>query len=144
MPSLALRFSWRKSADLLRYAAFAGMFGIGVAACDQEEGERCEIDSDCASGLRCELTAGNGICRPINSSNTNPDGAAPDAMTSRPDTAVDMREAGGEVRIDSAADVPDAAADVPVQVDTPADTGVDVSAPDVSSDTSDGRVDQAG
>jgi len=34
------------------------------AACGQNEGGRCQIDSDCASGLECkDGTSGNGVCR---------------------------------------------------------------------------------
>jgi hypothetical protein len=149
MPSLAQRFSWKKSADLLRYAAFAGTFGIGVLACDQKEGERCEIESDCESGLVCEVTAGNGICRQRNSGAT-PDGGTslPDAFVGTPDTAVDLRgvDTGADGR--DASDAPDAGRDVPVPVDVPADLPVDVSgdvgAPDATPDTGDARPDQAG
>jgi hypothetical protein len=34
------------------------------AACGQNEGGRCQINSDCASGLECkDGTSGNGVCR---------------------------------------------------------------------------------
>jgi hypothetical protein len=34
-------------------------------ACGQNEGGRCQIDSDCASGLKCTNgTTGNGTCGP--------------------------------------------------------------------------------
>ena len=39
------------------------------AGCSQEEGERCEVDKDCAEGLVCTLTTqtstqNNRVCRP--------------------------------------------------------------------------------
>jgi hypothetical protein len=40
------------------------------AACGQNEGGRCQINSDCASGLTCRSdTSGNGVC-------SNPNAAA--------------------------------------------------------------------
>jgi len=33
----------------------------GVASCKQGEGERCQIQSDCAEGLTCNV--GEGVCR---------------------------------------------------------------------------------
>ena len=34
------------------------------AACGQNEGGRCQVDSDCGSGLTCkDGTSGNGTCR---------------------------------------------------------------------------------
>ena len=31
-------------------------------ACGQNEGGRCQVNSDCASGLKCNSTTGNGQC----------------------------------------------------------------------------------
>jgi hypothetical protein len=47
---------------------FAGAL-VFCAGCSQGEGDRCEILSDCASGLTCAYTGSphNGVCRPISS-----------------------------------------------------------------------------
>ena len=38
-----------------------------ASGCGADEGSRCQIDSDCASGLICENRAtGNGTCKPSN------------------------------------------------------------------------------
>jgi hypothetical protein len=44
---------------LLGLAAVLFLF----AACGQNEGGRCQINSDCASGLTCSDTGGNGVCQ---------------------------------------------------------------------------------
>jgi hypothetical protein len=58
---------------------------LGVAAslffatgCDQGEGDRCQIDSDCASGLRCsDGQTGNGTCvSSVSPPTTTVDGSA--------------------------------------------------------------------
>ena len=36
---------------------------LSFAACGQGEGGRCQINSDCSSGLECSDTSGNGVCR---------------------------------------------------------------------------------
>lgn len=42
------------------------------AACGQNEGGRCQVDSDCGSGLTCKNgTSGNGTCRYPASANTD-------------------------------------------------------------------------
>jgi hypothetical protein len=55
---------------LLGAALFSGLLVLG--ACKQMEGERCQIDDDCADGLYCELSgntrAVGGYCK----SNTAP------------------------------------------------------------------------
>jgi hypothetical protein len=155
MSSLAPHLSWKKPANLLRYAVFAGIFGLGVASCDQTEGERCEIDSDCSSDLMCQITAGNGICRARGSSNTGgTDGSTtPDAVVGLPDSGVDTRvvvepgvdSGAGDAGVDAAVGAPDA-------VDVPPEARPDSSAPDATPDATpgatidgaDGRVDQAG
>ena len=43
------------------------VFLLFSAACGQNEGGRCQVNSDCASGLVCkEGTTGNGTCGPQN------------------------------------------------------------------------------
>ena len=47
-----------------------------LAACGQNEGGRCQVDSDCGSGLVCNSPVnGNGICK------RNVDTPGPDAAT---------------------------------------------------------------
>lgn len=41
------------------------------AACGQNEGGRCQVNSDCASGLTCSDNSGNGVCRNPNVVVTN-------------------------------------------------------------------------
>ena len=60
--------------------AFVLAIGIWVAACKQDEGDRCQVDADCASGLvcnqatqSCAKTSGGGIDA------TTPDGPPADA-----------------------------------------------------------------
>jgi hypothetical protein len=52
-------------------AALSGLLMIG--GCKQMEGERCQIDDDCASGLYCELSgntrAVGGYCKSTTSTN---------------------------------------------------------------------------
>jgi hypothetical protein len=51
-----------------------------LAACGQNEGGRCQVTSDCGSGLVCRDSPINGICRPSGYQST-PD-AAPNDDTS--------------------------------------------------------------
>lgn len=60
-----------------------------LAACGQNEGGRCQIDSDCASGLECSDTSGNGTCRKKGSVVTSD--AAPDmSVAAVPEVGPDM------------------------------------------------------
>jgi len=50
-----------------------------ASGCGQSEGERCQVDSDCASGLKCsEGSTGNGTCK------------QPSAVVSSKDAAVSL------------------------------------------------------
>ena len=83
--------------------ALAGTLVLG-AGCSQGEGDRCEIDSDCASGLVCADTGSrhNGICRrPGSGGSTGQDAA------------------GSGVVADAASDGPAVAADAATGVDAP-------------------------
>jgi hypothetical protein len=42
----------------LRLVVVVCSLAIGIVACKQDEGERCEVDTDCSSGLTCQ----NFIC----------------------------------------------------------------------------------
>jgi hypothetical protein len=97
------------SVALLTLAAFAG--------CSQGVGDRCEIDSDCESGLFCsgstgaQSMGGMGTCQPIGSGI-----APPPPVDAGPDTGVDVAPAS-DGAADSATDTApavDGAADVSV------------------------------
>jgi hypothetical protein len=73
--------------------------GLGIlasfslaAGCSQGEGERCQITSDCASGLVCDAagSTGNGVCRKTTTTGKNDAATEPspgqDASVSTPDT----------------------------------------------------------
>ena len=53
------------------------------ASCGQNEGGRCQINSDCASGLKCDSTTGNGKC--VSSSAVLPTNDAAPKNDSAPD-----------------------------------------------------------
>ncbi len=95
--------------------AFAGTLGF-CAGCSQGEGDRCEVLSDCASGLVCSFTTGsphNGTCKPT--SNPGPGGnpgqdaagggSAVDAATDGPALVEDATIDDLAVATDSAAGV---------------------------------------
>jgi hypothetical protein len=66
------------------------------AACGQNEGGRCQVNSDCGSGLECKgIAYGNGVCRPI--------GYTPDAAT----TADTSNDAPSSSSLDLGPDTPD-------------------------------------
>ena len=100
--------------------ALAGTLVL-CAGCSQGEGDRCEIDSDCSSGLVCSPTGSphNGVCRPTSSpgsgGSTGQDAAGP---VSTPDAASD----GPAVAADTASD------DTPVAADSGVDTALDAGA----------------
>jgi hypothetical protein len=61
--------------------ALASLALGGIASCSQGEGERCQVDDDCAAGLRCNL--GEGVCR----SNASDDDDIP--VVPPPDAPID-------------------------------------------------------
>jgi len=64
-------------------------------ACGQNEGGRCQIDSDCASGLKCRDTSGNGVCE--NPASVGTTAAAPDAsVASGPEVGTDIESHDSE------------------------------------------------
>lgn len=80
----------------------AGGFAAGVATCKQDEGDRCQVDTDCAQGLvcnrvtsTCQTSAGGGPDGSI-----RPDAAGP-AIDARP---VDARPP--DARVDASIDAP--------------------------------------
>jgi hypothetical protein len=98
--------------------ALVGTFVLGVG-CSQGEGDRCQIDSDCNSGLVCRGGPKNGICQPSTipgtGGSTGQDAAGP-ASTS-----------------DAASDVPMATSDAASDVTVGGDTAPDAEAADDSS-----------
>ena len=99
--------------------ALAGSLLLFVG-CSQGEGDRCQINSDCASGLFCEPTGspGNGICQnsnPGTGGSTGQDAAGPlvkpDASSDVPTVAADAADAGGESALDAEAAADSSASD---------------------------------
>jgi hypothetical protein len=84
-----------------------------ASGCGQSEGERCQIDSDCASGLKClEGSSGNGTCTPNSTAGTTNDASLKqDALvTSGPEvTPIDDAQAPIDVTSDVTSVLPDAA-----------------------------------
>jgi hypothetical protein len=73
-----------------------------LLGCSQGEGDRCEINSDCASGLFCSPTGSphNGVCKPsVTGGSPSQDAAAPVAT---PDAASDVPN----IAADASADAP--------------------------------------
>ena len=79
--------------------------GLG---CAQGEGERCQIDSDCKSGLTCQnlgssLYSGNGVCTSTSGKSTGDASVKLDTSTSvRPDSAIQadaLSRDGGDARV---------------------------------------------
>jgi hypothetical protein len=102
-------------------AVLAPLAGLG---CGQGEGDRCEIDSDCAGSRTCVLNRGrtDGVCR-SQVSNRQPDAApAPDRVN--PDVSIDRPvDSGGVDRSPDASS--DSAADGPGQLDAGDDGSID-------------------
>ncbi|HTJ41402.1 MAG TPA: hypothetical protein VL463_04875 [Kofleriaceae bacterium] len=66
----------RRLAYVLVPLALLGVSAGLIAGCKQKEGERCETNDDCDTGLVCN--EGNGVCQPANA--TGPDAQfTPDA-----------------------------------------------------------------
>jgi hypothetical protein len=126
--------------------AFVSLLASG---CKQSSGDRCEIDSDCADGLHCDIGTSaslhDGVCTNMMGVATPPDAAAPDASVTPdlapPDTL--FADGAADSAVDSAG--PDAAVDTGTDAAdasiTPPDTAVDVTPdrkPDVTPDTAAG------
>jgi hypothetical protein len=92
--------------------ALAGSLVL-FAGCSQGEGDRCQINSDCASGLFCAPTGspGNGICQnsnPGTGGSTGQDAAGPlvtpDASNDVPTVAADAADGESTLDAEAAAD----------------------------------------
>jgi hypothetical protein len=70
-------------------SAIALLFAGG---CGQSEGERCQVNSDCASGLTCfEGSTGNGLCKSGSGTTLNDAAAGVDApVSSGPETQAEI------------------------------------------------------
>jgi hypothetical protein len=117
-------------------SAIALLFATG---CGRSAGERCQVKSDCASGLICEIknSTGNGICT-SNTGSSLPDAATgPDApLSSGPEVqAEDVQVEDAQVQIDAQQSPADAQASVDAEaVKTPdAAVRLDGTAVDLSS-----------
>jgi hypothetical protein len=99
-------------------AGFLALFSLLVPACKQGSGERCEIDSDCSSGLTCQM----------NSTNTSQHDGVCGNTTALPAVDAAVVDAASPVDVPPADLAPD------VSSETGPDTGPDTT-PDVSPDT---------
>jgi hypothetical protein len=79
---------WRRRSPARTAAAGAALClatALLVIACSQGEGDRCEVDSDCAAGLRCDQPqGGNGQCRPAGTNTPRLDAAPTSDLAPRP------------------------------------------------------------
>ncbi len=108
-----------------RFVPYSWIFGLATVlwlapGCGQNEGGRCQVTSDCASGLSCEGgQTGNGVCRPRgfvgNADATVSDVPADQAAASgpedgAPEVAVEVEpavDAEPEASVGDAASAPD-------------------------------------
>jgi hypothetical protein len=71
--------------------ALTALAALGIASCKQGEGERCQVDDDCAAGLTCNQ--GEGVCRSVSSDNQPIDAQPPKlldaAIDAPPDAPID-------------------------------------------------------
>jgi hypothetical protein len=72
---------------------------VSFAGCGQNEGGRCQVTSDCASGLVCDSNTGNGRCR--SQSSVAPGSDAASARDEAEDQPVVSGPEVGEVGIDA-------------------------------------------
>lgn len=61
-------------AAMMKLFVMLGLVGLGLSGCKQGSGSRCQVHSDCATGLLCVLPAnGNcvtgGVCEPASTAN---------------------------------------------------------------------------
>ena len=85
---------------------------LSAAGCKQGEGDRCEQDSDCQSGLVCrDIIMGSGACRSPNAAPTSGTGG----------TTVTTGTGGSGVAVDAEADTATSDAPVDALTDAPVD-----------------------
>jgi len=85
-----------------------------LPSCEQGEGDRCELDDDCASGLRCDKPAlsNDGVCRAEGLPSSFQDANAPIVRVFDAATPVEDASSEDAESVDGAFDA---------EVDTPAD-----------------------
>ena len=67
------------------------------AACGQNEGGRCQINSDCGSGLTCQNgSSGNGQCVSSSTVVTNNDAASDMSVAAGPEVGIDAESLDSE------------------------------------------------
>lgn len=119
------------------------IFGLAAAfgACSQSEGGRCQVNSDCASGLECRSASdiGNGRCERPGAVSPGPDAAPPaDASVTNRDLGLDSpsshdsqdaQDSPSSLDVQDARDSVDASADSAASADgaTPNRDGAPVS-----------------
>lgn len=84
-----------------------------AGGCGQTEGERCQIDSDCADGLVCTgdgKSQGNGICKSSSSAAAGGRDAAADVSAAQSDVFVEPQPDADSAADDSFTPAPDAGA----------------------------------
>jgi len=85
---------------------------LSAAGCKQGEGDRCEQDSDCQSGLVCrDIIMGSGACRSPNATPTSGTGG----------TTVATGTGGSDGAVDAEADATSDTATSDALVDAPVD-----------------------
>jgi hypothetical protein len=100
----------KRTSSWLRAGLLSLVLGLGaglLAACGQSEGERCEVDSDCKSGLQClgRPSSPNKVCRPEDFIPPNEDAGTDVAP------AADAEERRDVAPADTAPPTPDVAPD---------------------------------
>ncbi len=84
-----------------------------AGGCGQSEGERCQIDSDCADGLICGgegKSQGNGVCKSGSSDTSGGRDAAADVSAAQPDVFVEPDPDADSAADASSTPAPDAGA----------------------------------
>ena len=114
------------------------ILGVG---CKQGEGERCEQNSDCASGLQCsrtEVSAEAGRCEVPNTGQADASSGDNDAGAVDDDAGSDAGDdaAGTDAADDATGDAPTTsdAADAPADMSMPSDAATSDAASDAAAD----------
>jgi len=102
---------------------------VSFAGCGQNEGGRCQVTSDCASGLICDSNTGNGRCR--SQSSVAPGSDAAPAKDEAEDQPV---VSGPEVGVDAVAS-PESDAETLDTAAVPLDAGAVDSGSQASTDS---------
>jgi hypothetical protein len=97
-------------ATLIASIAFAATAAVTVSACKQQEGEQCQVNSDCADGLICRKVGR--VCATDEDDDAvfdaGPDALAPDAQLVPFDAMPDAAPTPPDAEIPDATPTPDA------------------------------------